>query len=282
MTLRLAFHFAVIWFVGLLACSAQDASVDNNSHATAKTPWGTVNGRVYCADTNLPARLAQVSLDAYSTDTSGHVLHTGKVAITDLDGRFSIAGVSEGTYVISIHLTGYMDLSPDLLHDPSSKMTPEARKELESLLTEVSISANQTVSLTLRLERGAEIFGTVQYDDGSPAIGLPVTFTTKSEKAVEGDVPPTFFPTAIQGMVQRTDDHGHFRIRGLSPGDYQVKVIVPTVSSAESSEDRASEVSQMFDYTSGALNVYDDGTLQRSKSKGIQIRSGEKVRDLGR
>ncbi len=43
---------------------------------------------------------------------------------------------------------------------------------------------------------------------------------------------------------------------------------------------RGDEVADSFKSTSGALRVYDDGSLQRSKSAGIRIERGEREKDV--
>jgi hypothetical protein len=61
---------------------------------------GTVSGTVYYSDTNLPARAAQVSIDSYSTDAAGRQVHFAAESRTDLDGRFAIANVPEGNFIL--------------------------------------------------------------------------------------------------------------------------------------------------------------------------------------
>ncbi len=75
-----------------VACAAQenDVVVSPSSNAKPKGPAGTVTGTVYCADTNAPARLAQVTLIAQRGDKTGGLPN---VATVDLDGHFAISKV---------------------------------------------------------------------------------------------------------------------------------------------------------------------------------------------
>src|ERR1700739_3055939 len=122
--------------------------------AKSTAEMGFVTGTVYYADTNLPARVAQVSLDPWPSKDSGS-RHSG--AFTDLDGRFRSQGVPTGQYVVSADVGGYLQISPQLLDDPSVRDSPEAKRNIEARFTIVTVVANQTANVNLSIERGAEI-----------------------------------------------------------------------------------------------------------------------------
>ncbi len=121
-------------------------------------------------------------------------------------------------------LPGYLNPVADLTRSGLQSMTDEERKALESSLTSVKVSAGQSAEASLRLERAAEIDGVVQYDDGSPAIGLNVVLKSAKEGA-DKRLTSIDFPQAVSstnGLLRRTDDRGHFRILGIAPGHYLV------------------------------------------------------------
>ncbi len=260
-----------------LACAAQDTQPSTG----VKVLTGTVAGSVYCSDTNLPARRARVSLELESTDASGQEGWNGRNNFTDLDGRFAVANVPEGRYIVSVEFTGYMEYSADQLNSVAVRLSSEARKELESHFTEVTVVANQTSNVTIRAERGTEIDGNVVYDDGSPAVDLRYSFEAKFGREEPLSTGPTFFSSPEDGYGGTTDDHGHFRIRGVTPGVYNVEIAVPTTTfSEERISDRISQISQTFERYEGALHVYEDGSFQRSKSKGFEVKLGDREKDF--
>jgi hypothetical protein len=262
--------FACIVVTGILAAQAISRSM--NAGRKPKGPTGAIAGTVYCADTNLPARLATVFLDADAMDDPDGTHSASTQATTDLDGRFVFPHVAEGVYFISVQLPGYVDLRSELLENRMNSKNEEARKEIVSRMTTVKVVANQTADLSLRAERGPEIDGTVLYDDGSPAIGLKMTLQPKYDATtLTGDMPFPF-PGVTREVLRATDDHGRYRILGIPPGDYRVAVSVPALSTAQSEDTILQLVASTFD----ALVVYYGDTLRGSKAKVIHIEPGEK------
>ena len=256
-------------------CIAQDAQLPERLLKKIKPPTGTINGTVYCADTNLPARGAEIFLVQISKGDQG--IRSG--GTTDLDGRFVVHSVPEGAVYLVAQLPGYLNPVADLTRSGLQSMTDEERKALESSLTSVKVSAGQSAEASLRLERAAEIDGVVQYDDGSPAIGLNVVLKSAKEGA------DTFASSILQavsstnGLLRRTDDRGHFRILGIAPGQYLVAVSVPTLSSGNPSSSnlliQAIQRSEM-----GGLLVYAGNTTRASTAKVIKIESTASSQDV--
>jgi hypothetical protein len=276
--------------VALLACGVSGAFPQTPN---SKVGVGTVSGTVYCTDNNLPARVAEVELDPWPSASADHPEGTVRSGMTDLDGRFNLNNVAAGEYAVSVGLAGYLQFGPNLLDAPAVKDSAEARKEAVSRLTKVVVVPGQTTTIALQTERGTEIVGSVQYDDGSPAIGLTLTFGPKGGEADTANPPASLWGGPIQDWHGQTDTYGRFHIRGVFPGAYRISVVVPTRSATEISVDpppsgaraetsfvTGDELSDDFRATSGALRVYDDGSLQRSKSAGIRIERGEREKDV--
>ena len=244
------------------------------SAAKPRLDMGFVTGTVYYSDTNPPARDAQVVLDPWpSKESSGR--HS-MWAFTDLDGRFRSQDSDPGEYVVSADVDGYLQIGPRRLDDPWVRDSPEAQREVESRFTKVTIVANQTANVTLQIERGTEIRGSVLYDDGSPAIGLTITFGRKHSQPQSTDHPPSLFSAPIPDYFTHTDDYGRFRIRGVFPGLYQISVVVPTSSATETADD----ITRNFNDTTGALRIYDDGSFQASRSPGLRVENGDREKDV--
>src|ERR1019366_10829682 len=92
----LTLGLALAWMATGVVRAAQAPlqSVLQQPQTKTQGPRGTVTGTVYCADANLPARVAQVSVIPIAGGSSGD----GRPASTDLEGRFTISRVPEGKY----------------------------------------------------------------------------------------------------------------------------------------------------------------------------------------
>ena len=88
---RFTLVIAILWQVAVLACGAQDAPPAQATVAP-RLSTGTVTGTVYCADSDLPARLAVVNL----VQTVQYEYAVEDTATTDLDGRFAFRASGRG------------------------------------------------------------------------------------------------------------------------------------------------------------------------------------------
>src|ERR1700733_8006461 len=78
-----------------LVCPAQELATPQLK-LDAQKPTGSISGTVYCADTNAPARLAQIFLVQYSDKN----FSSQNAIPTDLDGRFAAKQIPEGDYYV--------------------------------------------------------------------------------------------------------------------------------------------------------------------------------------
>jgi hypothetical protein len=256
----------------LLAAVCSAISAQQPKGSKPQTPRGAVTGTIYCADTNTPARLAQIVLLPV-------IKQNGQTFIvqSDLEGRFAISRVPEGTYYVSAKFDGYLDPFPRFAARGLSGLSPEERKELDALAIRVSVAADQTATIAVRLERAAAVEGTVLYDDGSPGIGLHITIRPKQDQA---EKKPAEEPVAILMFISEafqriTDDHGHFRALGLAPGEYLVSTTVSAASGAAPSANPLADAVKSS--PSGSLVVYYGDTTRKSTAKSVKIERGETV-----
>ena len=242
--------------------------------AKSKPPRGSVTGTVYCGDSNSPARLAQVSLLPANRQAEGQLF----MAQSDLDGRFALGKLPEGTYYVSVKYSGYLDPFPRTKAGDLAGLSAEERKQLEAQAITVSISAQQASTVAVRLDRAAVVEGTVSYDDGSPAIGLHINIRLKSKSGSETK-PQTSddlyaLTTALSDAFERvTDDHGHFRALGLAPGEYLVSTTLSTASGM--APPGSSSLELVKNTSSGGLVFYYGDTPRASEAKTIKIAGGE-------
>lgn len=153
---------------------------------------GVVTGIVLCADNGKPARFATVTLMPVprkeDKPDEKEVQPPEETTVTDLDGRFRIEAVEPGRYYAISTLEGYLDPMRGLDFTRLGDQANEKEFELDAVkqwtghFVEVSVRVHRTAEISLQVERGAEIGGTVTFDDGSPAIGMHFSLFRKTEK----------------------------------------------------------------------------------------------------
>lgn len=275
MSPRAAVCAAALWLLWPASVyAAGQAPPSSTSAKEAKAPTGTLTGTVYCADTNMPARLASIYLVHISDNSFG----SQSYGETDLEGRFAADRIPEGTYYVVAVLPGYLNLLSAVTEEHLDELSDEERKSLLAQIQNVSISANQPAQTSIRLERGAEIDGTVAYDDDSPGIGLRIHYELKSNSP-----DPTFGIERRFGSTNysrqgppMTDDRGHFRIMGMPPGTYLVSTVLPSLAA----ERPSNRLTQMIDAETGGVVVYAGGSLRASKADLIKVEAGGASKDV--
>ena len=179
------------------------------------SPGGTVTGHVYCADTQRPARFANVQLLRQADPPSGgQNTNRGPMyqsvgnARTALDGTFAITSVPAGDYYVAATMTGY--ISPMAV----ARMTQNPISGVPSTHVEAGRTADVVISIT----RGAVVTGRVTYDDGSPVPGVTVRLRPVASTSVTAGGTMGGFGQLGGGFggdlgAAQTDDRGIF-----SPG----------------------------------------------------------------
>jgi hypothetical protein len=192
---------------------------------------GTVSGTVICADTGKPARFATVELLPSPNSAQGENAPSEELAVTDLEGKFKIEAVTPGEYFAYATLDGYLNPVYGVDFD---RVTPDAddREQRADVidqwrehLTQISVSARNATDFTIQIERGAEVTGTVSYDDGSPAIGMRFAVYRKSAQGGWSAVGSR--SSSDFSLEEKSDARGRFVITNLPAGEYVVCTLLP-------------------------------------------------------
>jgi len=281
--------------VGLgLVCAAACAQQTASAAGT-----GTVTGHVTCGDTQRPARLATVTLfgipkeatempkmdanadpaammAAMKSAMSGLSNTTMVNTQTDINGAFVAENVAPGDYYVFAAKAGYVQ--PINQVQAAVNAGADMHKALPGVVV-VHVVAEHAANSEVTIDRGAAVSGIAQFDDGTPVTGAVVAVVSAKDDEKQ---PPTEFAMlaasgGISSMMASTDDLGHYRVSGLAPGDYVVKISLP--------------LKNMLNLTGGSFNfskmlaekplvAYAPATFHKTDAKPITLGSGEDKRDV--
>jgi hypothetical protein len=220
--------------VAAFACLTLSGCPDDSAPRKPDPTKGTVTGLVICTDTGKPARFATVLLlPAYDPKTAGvgpdkDLIDLDENGTTGLDGKFKIEAVPPGDYYALAMLDGYID--PDRAVDENrlGSGASEREKTIDELdqwkdhVVKLTVSAQHITDINVPIDRGAEIEGTISYDDSSPAIGIHFAVLRKTEQdhwtKIGGD----------NGTIdEKSDGRGRYSIPNLGEGEYKVCALLP-------------------------------------------------------
>jgi hypothetical protein len=211
---------------------------------------GTVTGHVYCADTQKPARFANVRLQPVDSQ-AGRFGGRGGFATTGSDGSFRMTGISPGDYYADVMMPGYVQ--PLRGMRDLQNMAGADRDRISAELTRVSVAANQAANVQVMIYRGATISGTVSFDDGTPAAGVSIQAFVLATSTTGTQASGSTQQQSIAGFAQ-TDDRGQFRVSGLADGTYVVSAAPHSI-----------------------FPIYYGNSIERSKAKKFDVHAGDEV-----
>ena len=277
---------------GVLLALVPSLLAQQPAPAAAPSIPGQVSGRVFCGDTDQPARFASVQLvgehppaaTVFDTEAMAKEADPGKAfanamtavmkggstslsALTNLDGAFSLDKVPPGTYWVVAQLAGYLSPLSELSFMERAKPDNDALKTVQATAEKIVVQPNQSAHVDIRIQRGASISGTVRYDDGSPVPGVNPTLMKLDKDGKWKQLAGT------TTMPINSDDRGHFRLFGLQPGKYAVKAALPTIQAAVGLGAMPSIHSSMGDM----LTVYSGGALHEKDIKPVEVVAGDDI-----
>jgi len=176
-----------------MAASAALAQIPAGNMQRPQAPDGppaTVSGAVNNSVTSAPIARAHVVLRIYAS--GGGMQSYG--AVTDGDGKFTIAQLPSGNYTITLEKAGFV--MPDRIGSASTNLRVRPGDKQEDL--------------KLKLTPAGSISGRVLGPDGEPVEGCSVM---AQMTGMNGSGGPSL----------STDEKGHYRIGALRPGKYTVQ-----------------------------------------------------------
>jgi Carboxypeptidase regulatory-like domain len=239
-------------FVGVLLLSgptslAQQAPAVETTSGQDKL--ATVGGQVLRAGTNEPLRKARVVL----TNENDHTADP-YVAITDAEGRFTIAAITPARYGMWAERDGYV---------PASYGEEKSGGSSSILL----LQAGQKITdLLFRLKRFAAIAGRVIDEDGEPAQNVVVEAIARRSSRREG------IDIAAQAT---TNDLGEYRIFDLRPGNYYVRA--SPARNGWSIIGRARLDNSTLTSAGGYVLIYYPNVSEISRASLIQLKAGDQT-----
>jgi hypothetical protein len=226
--------------------------------ALAQSSTGSVSGHVYLADIQQPARFARVVLvslpPAVIPPPTSKSVPLDYASETLTDGSF-LASLPPGDYYVSVAYPGYLTPEYQVSADDLLQPTSEVRKRIIETIPTFTVAAGRSTSISVSLHRGAAISGNLRYDDGSPIPDIEIVPLHRSSTGSWNEIIRT---PSNNSLFENggTDDLGHFRIRGLIPGEYTLKLF------------RWAE-------NEGGLAVYYGDVFFEKDAKSIQLGEGE-------
>jgi hypothetical protein len=168
--------------------------------AATSTGTATIRGVVVASDDSRPLRRVTVRVSAADQREQRSVS-------TDLSGRYEIADLPAGRYMVSASRAGFVTISHGQTR-PNEMGRP------------IEVRDGQTVErINFALPRGAVITGRIVDEYGEPVAGASVQ--PMQMRYVNGRQQP-MMSGGMGGMFQ-TPDTGEFRVWGLAPGEYLIQ-----------------------------------------------------------
>ena len=209
---------------------------------------GRIRGRVVAADTNVPLRGARVV--AFVSDGQ-----PPREAMTDADGRYEVAQLPAGAFMVSASMDGYLSFAYG-----------QRRVRLMETGTEVNVAPGQTVEgIDVSLPRAGVIVVRVTDDAGEPLADAQVDIQ-RYQYGTNGQRRLTSAPTGVRRPLE-TDDRGELRAFGLMPGEYTVRATVHTIRSGGAASAR--------DNAKGFSPTYYPGTTSAADAQFVTIGIGD-------
>ena len=208
------------WIIGCVLTSLLIFAATLTTSSQTAPGSGLISGTVVDAETSRAVSGAVVILTPNASYPDAGELRRAQ---TDSGGRFTVTGLSVGTYRLFVRANGFSTRESGI-------------PETISLGTPISLATDQRlVGLMFSVVPVGTISGDVQTYDGIPAERVPIK-VSRSLYTSTGRILLAVKSTA-------TDKRGHFRISGLNPGRYFL-----SAGTEKPLSERAVDTPAAFDY----------------------------------
>jgi len=262
---RLALSVFTLAATGLAQSPSIPTAQSNEKSAEKQAQLCTVSGRVVTTAEGAPIKSARVMLVQENARNRPEIFGV----VTDGEGHFQIKDVPPGRYRFSASRTGFV------AQQYQAKGTSQGAV--------LSLGPGQQIDDTLfRLVRAGVLSGRVVDEAGEPLANVWVsTLRRPTEEEREDWSKAQKQHQFVQGSRGRTDDRGEYRIFGLKPGDYYLKVSESPDLDQVGDIDDVSDSSNYFLVRQSVTDyapLYYPGVLQISDAQPIPLHAGEEVR----
>ncbi|MEP7355359.1 MAG: carboxypeptidase regulatory-like domain-containing protein [Acidobacteriota bacterium] len=213
-------------------------------------PTSRMEGRVVTDREGTPLRRVRLIL---------HPLESADPAMaveTDDQGTFVIRDIKPGPYALTAIRDGYLESTTFRLG--------KTRMPRQFTLN----GGERMTNLEFRLQRWSVVSGRIRYEDGEPAVNMPVTLYR--EYHVRGRHGLQSAATAL------TNDRGEFRAHGLTAGLYYLAAVVDSAQTAQKIENqsRRDDSGREVPVRTYATMFYPD-TTRLSEAVPIRLSAGD-------
>ena len=267
--MRIRTLILIVLKAALIAFAVAQSSVAKTTPDVAAT--GSVTGHVFLPESNLPARFANVALQPVDIKpqvgrgSGDDAKMPVTVVQTGMDGRYSIDRVAPGDYYVVVGLPGYLSPIAQFTEEQLKNPTPEIQQKITATVPTVDVRPNSAATADVRLTRGASLGGVVRFDDGSPDTVAKLALLKRNAAGRWEALQST--------RALSIEDDGRFRVYGLSPGDYTLKL------SMDIYEQKRSAALGWVNYSSSSekssLQIYSGDTFLENEAKVLTLTDGQ-------
>ena len=221
---------------------------------------GIVGGRVVTAAEGSPLKSARVSLVPEHSEFKRQIYGT----TSDTDGYFLLKDVVPGRYQFFATRAGFVNQQYQAKGNDDGAV--------------LSLKPGETVSDVLfRMTVSGVVTGRVTNEDGEAMIRVQVVaLRGPSEEEIEDEASFTSRKRQLRAVSSaQTDDRGQYRIFGLKPGEYYIKVTDSLEADRNIAVDESYWVQQFLG--SEYAPVYYPGVAQASQAQAISVKAGDEV-----
>lgn len=236
---------------------------------TPEAANSTLRARVYYENSGRPVRRTNVLL--MSANEGPREI----AGLTDAAGNLVIKNLRAGKYYAIVNSPGAV--SPLAFID-FRRPRMESMEEQLAPFPAIIVNGISDVDTVIQVKMGGAISGRVSYADGGPAIGVKVEVLRK----VEDEFLPTLPNFSVLSQAAsggagtfRTDDRGQYRVAGLPPGEYIVKVSEEMVHSTGPDSSNRMGFDAMLFGSASLVSVFFNDAYDLENAQKLVIDAGQ-------